>query len=120
MSQSGGTNTDFGVVDLNAAVEHDRNADHAAAGKLTTPLLSLPGLRLVLVSMTAGAVWKEHSTPGRITVQPLRGEIRMRAGSNELALAPGRVAAFAANVKHDVEAVTDAAFLLTVARPNLD
>ena len=110
----------FSLIDLRTAVDRARSADHGSTGRLTTPLLSLPGLRLVLVSMRAGAEWPQHSTPGRITVQPLAGEIRMCVGDTEIALTEGKVAAFAAGVVHDVVAVTDAAFLLTVARPNLD
>lgn len=120
VTQTGNTSAEHVIVDLNVALERVRSADHGATGRLATPVASLPGLRIVMVSMNAGAVWQEHSTAGRITVQPLTGEIRMRAGTEEMALTPGKVAAFASNVKHDVMAVTEAAFLLTVARPDLD
>jgi quercetin dioxygenase-like cupin family protein len=111
---------EFSIVDIAAAMGRAQNADRGANGRIATPLLKLPGLRIVLVSMAAGATWPEHATAGRITVQPLAGEIRMRAEEREIALRPGHVAAFAAGVSHDVTAVTDAMFLLTVARPSLD
>lgn len=109
----------FSTVQVTAAVERVKNSDHGPTGRLTIPLLSLPGLRLVLVSMRSAATWPEHSTAGRITVQPLAGEILMRASGTEISLHVGAVAAFAAGVTHDVVAVTDAVFLLTVARPDL-
>ena len=111
---------EFAKFDLPEFLERVRASDHGSTGRLTTPLLSLPGLRLMLVSMRSGASWPQHSTPGRITVQPLAGEIRMRACEKEISLHVGSVAAFAAGVPHDVVAVSDAVFLLTVARPNLD
>jgi quercetin dioxygenase-like cupin family protein len=111
---------EFRTLDLDDELQRAQKSDHGATERLTLPLASLPGLRLVLVSMRAGTSWPEHCTPGRITVQPLSGRIRMRIGDSEMDLRPGHVAALAASVKHDVNALTDAAFLLTVARPKLD
>ncbi len=109
-----------GLIDLTAELANVSTKDHGASGRLAHPLISLPGLRVVLVSMKSGSQWTEHSTPGRITVQPLSGQIRMRWHSEEATLRPGHVLALASGVPHDVTAESDAVFLLTVARPQAD
>ena len=108
------------LIDLTVEAERIKSADHGASGKVTRPVISLPGLRVLLVSMRAGCKWPDHSTTGRITVQPVIGEIQMHSPDRSIALKVGQVAAFAANVTHDVLALTDAVFLLTVARPSMD
>ena len=108
------------TIDLAQEMSCVLQEDHTETGRLTRPLINLPGLRVVLVSMRAGSKWNEHSTSGRITVQPLSGRIHMRYSGGELELNPGRLAAFAANVPHDVSALVDSVFLLTVARPAKD
>ena len=108
------------LVDLKTETTTIAAKDHGASGRLTHSAVSLPGLRVVLVSMKSGAQWSEHSTPGRITVQPLTGQIRIRWHGEEASLASGRVLALASNVPHDVVAESDAVFLLTVARPQAD
>lgn len=108
------------LVDLASELASVTAKDHGPSGRLAHPLVSLPGLRVVLVSMKAGAQWSEHSTPGRITVQPLSGQVRIRWHGEEATLPPGRMLALASKVPHDVVAETDAVFLLTVARPQAD
>ncbi len=110
----------FVTLDINALVKEIREADHGANGRLSRPVASVPGLRLVLVSMRPNSSWAKHSTPGRISVQPLLGQIRIRIGGEETVLSTGQVAAVASGVEHDVFAESDCVFLLTVARPNLD
>ena len=107
-------------VDFTQELERARCEDHGPTGRSTRLLVNLPGLRVMMVSMRGGSGWKEHSTPGRITVQPLAGRIRMHYPEGELDLRPGNLAAFAASVPHDVAALADSVFLLTVARPSED
>src|SRR5512140_48065 len=108
------------LLDLTTELANVAGIDHGASGRIAHPIASLPGLRVLLVSMKSGSRWTEHSTPGRITVQPLTGQIRMRWHGEETSLTAGRLLALAANVSHDVVAETDAVFLLTVARPQAD
>ena len=108
------------IVDLTAELSGLAAKDHGGSGRIAHPVVSLPGVRVILVSMKAGAEWTEHATPGRITVQPLTGRIRMSWHTEETTLASGRLLALASNVPHNVVAETDAVFLLTVARPQAD
>ena len=108
------------IVDLTAELSSLAARDHGASGRIAHPVVSLPGLRVLLISMKAGAEWAEHSTPGRITVQPVTGKVRISWHGEHTTLAAGRLLALAGNVPHNVVAETDAVFLLTVARSQAD
>jgi len=83
--------------------------------RTTHAIVSFPNLKLFVIYMPAESVWSEHSTPGRIAVQVLRGHIVMTANGKRYELSAGCGAAFDSDVKHDVHALSEAWFLLTVA-----
>ncbi len=85
-------------------------------GRVSVPVISLPGLKVVVLAIKKNAKWAEHSTAGRITVQPLRGHIQIRAAGTLHDLPAGHLLALDSNVVHDVEALEDSAFLLTVSK----
>lgn len=71
-------------------------------------------LRQTLIALAGGRSLGEHESPGEATLQVLRGTVRLHAGEEtwegqegDMVLIPPR--------RHDLEAVTDAAVLLTVA-----
>lgn len=71
-------------------------------------------LRQTFIALAAGRSLGEHESPGEATLQVVRGSVRLHAGeetwegeAGDLVLVPAR--------RHDLEAVTDAAVLLTVA-----
>lgn len=86
-----------------------------SGGRATLAVITFPNLKLFVIYMPAESVWNEHATPGRIAVQVLRGRIVMNARGATYDLPAGRGAAFDSNVTHDVRAVEESWFLLTVA-----
>jgi quercetin dioxygenase-like cupin family protein len=72
-------------------------------------------LRMVLTVLKAGAVVKEHRVPGPATVQTLSGRISLRLPDQTVELSPGQVLAFESDLPHDVEAIEESAFLITIA-----
>ena len=75
-------------------------------------------LRVVLVSMQSAAHMKEHHADGTISVQILKGKVRMNIGGKPHELAAGNLFTLGASIRHDVEAVDDSAFLLTISWPS--
>jgi quercetin dioxygenase-like cupin family protein len=75
-------------------------------------------LRIVLISMEKAAKIKDHHADGAISVHVLKGAIRFTEQGNAHDLRPGNVLALAASIKHQVEALEESAFLLTVSWPD--
>jgi len=73
------------------------------------------GLRVVLTVMRSGARLQEHRTAGALSVQTLTGRIRLHVPEDTIDLPVGHVVILDGNVSHDVEAVEESAFLLTIA-----
>nr|BFD80999.1 cupin domain-containing protein [Streptomyces sp. Xyl84] len=72
-------------------------------------------LRQTLITLRAGTALTEHENPGEATVLVLRGRVRLRSGdaswdgmAGDLLIVPG--------ARHSLEALEDAAALLTVAK----
>jgi quercetin dioxygenase-like cupin family protein len=59
----------------------------------------------------------DPDSPGRISIQTLRGHIHVRALERTFNLRRGSLLALDHDVAHDVKAVRDSAFLLTIAWP---
>jgi quercetin dioxygenase-like cupin family protein len=85
-----------------------------ASGRRAEILVKRDGLRVVLITMRAGAALQEHTAPGPITLQALRGRFRVSVERTEGELAAGVLITIAAGVPHAVRAVDDGAFLLTI------
>lgn len=84
-------------------------------GRRAETLLKSPDLRVVLVTMRAGAELAEHQAPGSITVQPLKGRFHFDTAGAAQELAPGALISVAGGVRHAVRCLEDGAFLLTLA-----
>jgi quercetin dioxygenase-like cupin family protein len=61
---------------------------------------------------------KEHHSDGTISVQVLKGSIRFIAQGETHTLRENSIVTLGASIKHQVEALEDAAFLLTISWPD--
>ena len=90
-------------------------------GRNAKTLVKHRDFRIVLAVLKAGRRIQEHEASGRISIQTVRGRIRMhvlRMPNPELIDVPaGHLLALDRSIRHDVEALEDSAFLLTVAWP---
>lgn len=95
--------------------EAARFPPHQESGRRAETLLKAPDLRVVLVTMLAGAELAEHTAPGSITVQPLRGRFRFSTDDVTQEIVAGDLVSVAGQVRHAVRCLDDGAFLLTLA-----
>jgi quercetin dioxygenase-like cupin family protein len=89
-----------------------------ASGICSKTLFKKPDLRCVLVVMESSAVMKEHHADGSISVHVLSGRLRFGVQGKEYDLSAGNLLTLAASIKHDVHALEDSAFLLTISWPS--
>jgi quercetin dioxygenase-like cupin family protein len=74
-------------------------------------------LRISVVVLKQGAELREHRTAGAVSVQALTGRLRLRAAGESHDLRAGGLLVLDHSIPHEVEALEQSAFLLTVALP---
>lgn len=102
---------------LAAEIEKLRHEPAYESGRNAKTVAKYEDFRIVLTAIKGGTHIQEHHSAGRISVQTVAGHIRMRAVGREFDLPQGRLLVLDRGVQHDVEALQDSAFLLTVAWP---
>ncbi len=103
--------------DLKAEIEGLRGENGWQAGRDSKTLVKHPDFRVVLTVLKSGARLHEHKAAGRISVQAVAGHIRMHVQDKVFDLPAGHLLALERALPHDVEALEDSAFLLTIAWP---
>jgi quercetin dioxygenase-like cupin family protein len=78
-------------------------------------LVQEPGFRLVLTVLKAGAQMKAHRAAGWASVQSIEGHLRLQSGDQIVELPLGRLLVLEPDVVHNVEAMEESAFLLSIA-----
>jgi quercetin dioxygenase-like cupin family protein len=104
-------------LDISHEIEQLYHCGKWQNGTSRKQLIRFSDFHISLTAMKADARIGLHMNSGRISVQTVEGHIRMHAGSQTFDLPKGRVLVLDRSVPHDVEALTDSAFLLTVAQP---
>ncbi len=97
------------------ADEIESFAQENASGRYARTLLKTPQIRVVLTYMEPGIALHEHTAPGPITIQPIRGRFTVTVENDEHELAPESLLAIDAHVRHSVRAEEKGVFLLTIA-----
>lgn len=85
-------------------------------GRSSKTLAKYPDFRIVLVGMKAGSHMNDHRAEARISIQALEGKILLHLpDQNRIELSAGQLMTLDCAVHHDVEALAESAFLLTIA-----
>jgi quercetin dioxygenase-like cupin family protein len=85
--------------------EKDRNA---------ITVYKTDGMRMVLVALHKGAVLERHIANGNISVQVMDGEINFSTDDQTVNLKEGQAIALHKNIHHEVTAIKESIFLLTL------
>jgi quercetin dioxygenase-like cupin family protein len=85
-------------------------------GRSSATLVKYEDLRMVLTLMRKGSRIAQHRAEGSISIQAIQGRLRLYVGRKEICeLVSGDVLALQSGLEHDVEALEESAFLLTIA-----
>lgn len=96
----------------------DASAWQQPAGRSSETIVKYEDFRIVLVVMKPGSHMDGHHADGPISVHGLEGKIRLHLQNGHTAeLGSGDILALARGVTHDVEAIEESAFLLTISWP---
>jgi quercetin dioxygenase-like cupin family protein len=104
--------------DINGEIERLRGENAWQGGRNSKTLVKHPDFRVVLTVLKSKARLHEHKAAGRISVQTVAGHIRMHIESKVFDLPVGHLLVLERAIAHDVEALEDSAFLLTIAWPD--
>ena len=80
-------------------------------------LVKYPDLRIVLIAMKSGTRMEGHKADGSISIQTLTGLLRLHLVDQTVDLPAGCLLTLERALPHDVEAVEDRSFLLTISWP---
>ena len=104
--------------DLDQEMQELRREDswERETGRSSKTLAKYPDFRIVLVCMRAGSHMNDHKAEARISIQALRGKILLHVPDQKsIELSSGQLMTLDCGIHHDVEAIEESAFLLTVA-----
>jgi quercetin dioxygenase-like cupin family protein len=107
----------FMEFDLPAEIDRLRGETTWTSGQNSRTLVKYDDLRVVLIVLQAHSRMAKHKSEGRISVHVLSGHIQLKAAGRTFNLRSGGLLALDRVVSHDVEALEESAFLLTIAWP---
>lgn len=107
----------FLEFNLQNEIEQLRREPAWQSGRNAKTIVKYPDFRIVLTVIKGNTRIHEHHSDGRISVQTVAGHIRIRAVGREFDMPAGRLLALDREMPHEVEALEDSAFLLTIAWP---
>jgi|SRR3954471_23790411 quercetin dioxygenase-like cupin family protein len=103
------------TFDLAAEAEAlTRESSWQLNGHNAKTLVKHPDFRVVLIALRTGARMEEHKTDQCVTIQVLTGSVRVHLPGSTVELGGGALLAVEQTVLHDVEAVTDSVFVLSL------
>lgn len=105
------------ACDLAEETKRLREENVWQGGRNSKTLIKNEDFRIVLTVLQSNALLHEHKSAGRISVQVLEGHIEMHVQGEMFDLPAGHLLALDRALPHDVKALEDSAFLLTIAWP---
>ena len=105
--------------DLREELEQLRQQDswQRETGRSSKTLAKYPDFRIILILMKANTQMNEHQAEGRISIHSLLGKICIHLPDQKINLEVGQLLVLDCGMVHDVEALEESGFLLTVSWP---
>lgn len=107
----------FLTFDLAEQIAQLRQEPYWQSGRNSKTIVKYEDFRVVLTAIRAKTTIHEHHSAGRISVQTVQGHLHMHADGKDFDLPAGHVLVLDRAMPHDVVAIEDSAFLLTIAWP---
>lgn len=98
--------------------QQQHEAFRRSTGRSSTTLAKYPDLRIVLVSMKTGSKMHEHKAAGRLSLLTLTGCVRLKVLEHTVDVPAGHILTLDCCLPHDVEALKQSVFLLTISWPH--
>lgn len=103
------------IYDIRKIAQEMRgDAPFQRGGHTARTLTRNPDLRIVAVVMNAGNVIKDHKVDDTAQVSTFSGHVRLRLADEMVDLPAGHVMVIERGVVHNVEAVEESVFILTL------
>lgn len=107
------------TFNLAAETERLRGEDHwLKDGRISETLVKYSDFRIVLILMRAGMLMQEHKADARISIQGLSGRLMVQLPEKTVELSSGDLLVLEKCLPHDLRAIEDSAFLLSISWPN--
>lgn len=91
------------------------------AGRSAETLVKYKDFRVVLVLMKQGSHMNDHQAEGPISIHGIQGRVRLRLPNGHTTeLGAGEILSLERSLKHDLEALEESVFLLTIAWPRAE
>jgi quercetin dioxygenase-like cupin family protein len=107
----------FAQFDLMREISDSESRKPWQSGHYAKTLFKKPDFRAVLITMEPSSRMKEHHADGTISIQVIQGQIRFSAEGTAHTLPAGSLATLGPSIKHEIEALQNSAFLLTISWP---
>ena len=83
-------------------------------GHSAKTLVKHAGLRIVLIALKQGTRIKEHQSEGTVSIHAISGRLQLHVDEQTLHVPAGGLLVLERRFAHDVEALEDSAFLLSI------
>lgn len=107
------------TFDLAAEIEQLNGKEHwLKDGRSSKTLVKHSDFRIVLMFMKAGTLMQEHKTDARISIHTLSGRLLIKLDEQTVELPAGHLLVLEKGLSHDVNAIEESAFLLSISWPH--
>jgi len=107
------------TFNLEKEIERLRREEHwLKDGRISETLVKYSDFRIVLIVMQAGTVMREHKADARISIHGLSGRLVVQLPEKTVELSKGDLLVLEKCLPHDVTAVEESAFLLSISWPH--